>query len=208
MTPFDKGRLAMSDSLTQTQAAAPISSAPYVPTTSSPAVARPSTIRRSIAYEIPYILMLVMALGGAMLHLPIMYWIALTPFFGIVCIIAGWRNFKTTGSRMQLIYSQLLIWCALILAIYVLYSSGVQGLTLNPNANPLAVVTLLALGTFVAGVQARLWQTCAVGIVLFLAVPGIGWINQSLIFLVGLSAVVVVLGALAWAFSERRQSSV
>jgi hypothetical protein len=194
----------MSDSLMQTQAAASVANEPYAPATASQPVARRSAIRRSIAYEFPYILMLVLALGGAILHLPILYWLALTPFFGIVCIVAGWRNFATAGGRMQLVWSQILIWCALLVAIYVLYSSGVQGLTFNSNANPLALVTLLALGTFVAGVQARLWQTCAVGIVLFLAVPGIGWVNQSLIFLVGVSAVVVILGGLAWAVAERR----
>jgi hypothetical protein len=198
----------MSDSLTQP----PVSSAdspPQVSATTTTAVAkRPSTIRRSLAYEVPYILMLVLALAGAMLHLPIMYWVALTPFVGIICIIAGWRNFRTGSERLQLVYSQLAIWCALIFAIYVLYSSGTQGLMLSPNANPLAMVTLLALGTFVAGVQARLWQTCAVGIVLFLAVPGIGWINESLFFLIGLSIVVVIIGALTWALAEKRQRTV
>jgi len=194
----------MSDSLTQTQAAAPIASEPYVPAATNEPVRRPSILRRWIGYELPYIVMLGLALVGAMLHMPIMYWIGLTPLFGIVCIVTGWRNFKTSGERMHLFFSQVLIWCALMVAIYVLYSSGVQGLAFNPNANPLALVTLLALGTFVAGVQARLWQTCAVGIVLFLAVPGIGWVNQSLIFLVGLSAVVVVLGGLAWTIAERR----
>jgi len=196
----------MSDSLTQTPVAASVASDPYAPATTDKPVARRSALRRTIAYEFPYILMLVLALGGAILHLPILYWLALTPFFGLICIVTGWRNFRTAGERMHLVWSQILIWCALLVAIYVLYSSGVQGLTFNSNANPLALVTLLALGTFVAGVQARLWQTCAVGIVLFLAVPGLGWINQSLIFLVGVSAVVVVLGGLAWVVAERWQA--
>jgi uncharacterized membrane protein YphA (DoxX/SURF4 family) len=66
-------------------------------------------------------------------------------------------------------------------------------------------MTLLALGTFTAGVQARLWQTCAVGIVLFLAVPGITFIHQSALLLVGISVVVIVLGGFTWSVSERRQ---
>jgi hypothetical protein len=197
----------MSDSFTQAQAAAPVANEPYVPDPANKPLPRRSILRRWVAYEFPYILMLVLGLGGAVLHLPILYWLALTPFFGIVCIVAGWRNFATAGGRMQLVWSQILIWCALLVAIYVLYSSGVQGLTFNPNANPLALVTLLALGTFVAGVQARLWQTCAVGVVLFLAVPGIGWVNQSLIFLVGVSVVVIILGGLAWAVAERRSDA-
>jgi hypothetical protein len=46
-----------------------------------------------------------------------------------------------------------LSWCAVLLAIYLLYDRGVQGV-LNANANSLAMMILLALGTFVAGVQA------------------------------------------------------
>src|SRR3954462_15889439 len=100
----------MSDSLTQPSVSS-VDSSPQAPAaTTTTVVKRPSTIRRSLDYEVPYILMLVLALAGATLHLPIMYWVALTPFFGIICIIAGWRNFKTGSGRLELVYSQLAIW--------------------------------------------------------------------------------------------------
>jgi len=50
---------------------------------------------------------------------------------------------------------------------------------LNANSTSLAMMILLALGTFVAGVQASSWRICAVGGVLFLVVPGLGWLDQS-----------------------------
>src|SRR5208337_2117539 len=53
-------------------------------------------------------------------------------------------------------------WCALLLALYLLSNSDVQAV-MNVNARSLAMVTLLALGTFVVGVQARVWRICAVG---------------------------------------------
>jgi hypothetical protein len=79
----------------------------------------------------------------------------------------------------------------------------VQGV-LNANGTSLAMMTLLALGTFVAGVQARVWQICAVGGVLFLAVPGLGWLDQSPLLLVAGACVVVVLASLAWWVTQGR----
>jgi hypothetical protein len=186
----------MSDTLVQTPVTAPA----YQQTPP----ARPLTLRRWLLHDSPYILMLVLALAGVTFRMQILYWLALTPLFGIICIVAGWGNAKRAGGRLQLVYSQILIWAALILAIYVFYNNGAQGI-LNPNANPLAMVTLLALGTFVAGVQARLWETCAVGAVLFLALPGISWLNQSALLLDAIALAVIILGGLTWWFSERRR---
>ncbi|HME23105.1 MAG TPA: hypothetical protein VKI44_17540, partial [Acetobacteraceae bacterium] len=93
-----------------------------------------------------------------------------------------------------LVYRVALDWCAVLLAIYLLYNGGVKGV-MNVNANSLAMVNLLALGTFVAGVQARVWQICAVGCVLFLVVPGLGWLDQSPLLLVNLSGEMDVLSA-------------
>ncbi len=61
------------------------------------------------------------------------------------------------------------------------------------------MMTLLALGTFVAGVQARVWQICAVGGILFAAVPGLGWLDQSpLLLTVSACAILAVSGAAWW----------
>jgi hypothetical protein len=89
------------------------------------------------------------------------------------------------------------IWSALLICIYLLYSSSVQGV-LNANASSLAMMTLIALGTFAAGVQARVWQICGVGALLFLAVPGVGWLDQSPLLLAAVAAAIVSLGGLVW----------
>jgi hypothetical protein len=67
------------------------------------------------------------------------------------------------------------------------------------------MMTLLALGTFVAGVQGRVWRICAVGCALFLAVPGLGWLDQSPLLLTAAAFVIVALGGLAWWVSRRGQ---
>jgi len=73
----------------------------------------------------------------------------------------------------------------------------VQGV-LNANASSLVMMTLLALGTFIAGIEARVWRICAVGGVLFLAVPGLGWLDQSPLMVTGATVVIIALGGLAW----------
>jgi hypothetical protein len=149
-----------------------------------------------------YIAMLVLALAGVVFRLPVSYWVILTPVFGIITIAEGWTHFSDRAARLGLVYRVALNWCALLLAIYLLSNDGVKGV-MNANATSLSMMTLLALGTFVAGVQARVWQICAVGCVLFLAVPGLGWLDQSPLLLTAATLVFVALGGLAWWVSRR-----
>jgi len=75
-----------------------------------------------------------------------------------------------------------------------------------PSGDPTTGL-MLALGTFVSGVQARVWQICAIGGVLFLAVPGLGWLDQSPLLLTAAACVIVVLGGVAWWVIHRGRSS-
>lgn len=170
------------------------------------AVPRRSGFRGWLAQDWPYITMLVLALAGVTFHLPVDYWVILTPVFGIICVVAGWGQFATKEARLQLVYTQALSWFALILAIFIMYSNGVQGV-LNAPATALAMMTLLALGTFTAGLQARVWRICAVGAILFLLVPGIGWVKQSAMLLVFAFFVIVAIGGVTWWAGQRRRSA-
>ncbi len=70
------------------------------------------------------------------------------------------------------------------------------------------MMTLLALGTFTAGLQARVWRICAVGGILFLAVVAMGWIEQSILLLVAAVVVIVAVGGLTWWVDQRRHGAV
>jgi len=165
-----------------------------------------SVVQRWLLHDIPYIAMLVLALAGVALRLPVIYWVILTPIFGIISIVEGWRNFLTQTERLGFVVRVALDWFALLLAIYLLYSSGVQGV-MNANATSLGMMILLAFGTFVSGIQARVWQICAIGGVLFLAVPGLGWLDQSPLLLTAATCVIIALGGVAWWISRRSQST-
>jgi hypothetical protein len=152
----------------------------------------------------PYIVMLLLGFTGVILRLPVSYWVILTPIFGIICAIAGWRHFETTRARMQMAVTQALNWFALIFAIYVLFNDVVKG-EMNSNATSLAMMTLLALGTFTAGLQARVWRICAVGVILFVAVPSMGWLDQSAVLLTASALAVLAVGGLTWWLEQRRK---
>jgi hypothetical protein len=164
-----------------------------------------SAFRDWLAQDSPYIAMLLLALAGVIFRLPVGYWVVLAPVFGVICVVVGWRRFETREARLELLYTQALSWLALILAIYALYSYGVQGV-LNTIATPLVMLTMLALGTFVAGVQVRVWRISAVGAVLFLAVPGIGWLKQSAPLLAIATLAIIAIGGLTWWVANRRHS--
>lgn len=161
-------------------------------------------VLRWLKYDIPYIAMLCLALSGVVFRFSVFYWLVMIPIFAILSITSGWRHFDTRNERVGLVYRQTLDWCALFLAIFILFNSGIQGV-LNANATSLAMMTLLALGTFVAGVQARVWQISVVGGVLFLAVPGLGWLDQSPVLLAAAGVFIVGLSVLAgWASHKWR----
>jgi hypothetical protein len=162
-----------------------------------------SAALRWLFNDIPYLAMLALAAIGVVLRLPVSYWVVITPVFAAISVFEGWRHFTDKTQKLGFVLRLSLDWAALLLAIYFLYNSGVQG-NMNVNATSLVMMTLLALGTFVAGVQARVWQICAVGGVLFLAVPALGWLDQSPLLLVAGASVTVVLASLAWWFTPRR----
>jgi hypothetical protein len=165
-----------------------------------------SVVTQWFLNDILFIAMLLLALVGVIFRLQVTYWIILTPVFGVISIAQGWSHFITRSERLGLAYRVASIWCALLLAIFLLFNNGVQGV-MNANATSLAMMTLLALGTFVAGVQARVWQICAVGGLLFLAVPGVGWLDQSPLLLAAATLLIIALGGLVWWVRQRRQDA-
>jgi predicted membrane metal-binding protein len=171
------------------------------------AAPRRSGLRSWLLEDSPYIAMLLLALVGVVLRLPVTYWIILTPVFGIICVVAGWRQFHTRQDRIQLVTTQALAWLALIVAIYVLYNDGVQGV-LSENATSLSMITLLALGTFMAGLLARTWRICAVGAILIVTVPAVGWLDQSAVLLMVATVAVIAIGGLTWWVDQRRHRAV
>ena len=160
-----------------------------------PAIA-PAAIRPFLLREWPYLAMLALSLFGvaytSVAHQPLTYyWLALTPFIGIVCVMTRWSSAAHRDQRVRLIWTQALHWGAVLAAMHLISIADVSRM-MNADARALLILTLLALGTFTAGVHITAWRLCAVGIILGLGVPAIAWLEQSA--LLGLLTVTVLIG--------------
>lgn len=152
--------------------------------------------------ELPYILVFVLTILGvaytSYTKKPILgYWELLAPVIALVCIAAGWRRAPDRGARVRLIWTQALHWCAFLLVMTLMLLSEVQRI-LSAGATGLAILTVLALGTFTAGVHVMSWQVCVLGLVMALGVPAIAWIEQSALIVMLIVLAVVGIGAVAW----------
>ena len=157
-----------------------------------------ASTRHWLLRDLPYALMLVLAVGGIVLTsfrgpTTYYYWMALAPIYGLICVISGWRKLETGAERMQLVLTQALHWFALVGAMWLMFLPEVRGVV-NDNATSLALLILLALGTFLAGVHARVWRISLVGIFLAASVPAVAWIQESAVLLLvgGVLAIAVV----------------
>jgi len=120
------------------------------------------------------------------------FWLALVPAYCAACIWEGWAPATLSRMRTRLVVTQLLHWLAFLVAMYLLLTPAARGV-MNDNAVGLALLTLLAMGTFVAGVHAWSLPVCATGIVLALAVPMIAWLDANMVLILAL----VLLAAIA-----------
>ena len=132
--------------------------------------------RAFLAREWPYLLMLILALFGvaytSFSKTPMtMYWIALAPFIGVICVVTRWRDAENREQRLRLIWTQALHWGAVLLAMHLMFVADVSRM-MNADGSALAALTVLALGTFTAGVHIGAWRICLVGIVLGAWGPG------------------------------------
>jgi len=78
---------------------------------------------------------------------------------------------------------------------------------MNSDSGALDVLTLLALGTFTAGVHIGSWRICVVGLIFAIGVPGIAWLEQSALFLLLVALVLIAIVApLFWRERQRHKA--
>jgi len=164
--------------------------------------ARPAGIRRWLLGDLPYAAMLVFAVVGVGLtsfqsayrH---SYWMLLAPVYAVIVIASRWRDLETSAARMRLLATQALHWFAFVAAMWLLFLPDVRGVV-SDNATSLALLILLALGTFVAGVHSGSWRIGTVGIFLAVSVPGVAWIQESVVLLAVAGLLLAAIGAAFW----------
>jgi hypothetical protein len=154
--------------------------------------------------EWPYLLVLVLALFGiaytSFARMPMtLYWVALAPLIGVICVVTRWPETRDREECLRLVWTQALHWTAVLLAMHLIFVADVAKM-MNADASALAVLTLLALGTFTAGIHIAAWRICLVGFLMGAGVPGIAWLDQSalLLLLVALILIAVIAPVFWW----------
>src|SRR5258708_35991914 len=69
-------------------------------------------------------------------------------------------------------------WLAFLVGMNLVFLPSVQNM-LNADATGLAILLLLALGTFIAGVHMPSWKMCALGLVMACFVPAIACLEAA-----------------------------
>jgi hypothetical protein len=159
--------------------------------------------------ELPFSLVLVLTLIGvaytSFSKQPITgYWEILAPLIALVCVGTGWRNAADASARAELIGKQIMHWIAFLLVMNLMLLPSVQR-DFSSQATGLAIFTLLALGTFTAGVHVLSWQVCLLGLIMALGIPAIAWVeNSALIFVLVAGVVIGISVVIAWHIHELR----
>jgi len=160
--------------------------------------------------ELPYAVVWVLAIFGIAYtsfakQALVGYWEFLAVVIALLCIITGWRHAEDGRGRLRLIVTQVLHWAAILGSMNLVLLPSVQTM-LNVDATGLAILMLLALGTFIAGVHTLDWQVSLLGLVMALCVPAIAWIERSALLVLLIVVAVAGVGLAIWLrFREGRR---
>ena len=156
--------------------------------TTPPVISSQSSPKASFwVRELPYTAVFILAIFGIAYNSYskqsiVGYWQFLALVTCMVCIGSGWPHAHDKKARLHLVWTQALHWLAFLVAMNVVLLPNVQGM-MNADATSLAILTLLALGTFTAGVHILSWPICLVGVVMALGVPASAWLERSALLL-------------------------
>jgi hypothetical protein len=149
----------------------------------------------------PYLIVLLLAILGvaytSIAHQPLYgYWEFLALAIGIACVAIGWSNAEDRSARVRVAWTQALHWGAFLVAMNIVLLPSVNTF-LNAPATGLALMLLLALGAFVAGIHISV-EIAFLGAALAVAVPAIAWFKQSALLLALIVLAVAGVGVTFW----------
>jgi hypothetical protein len=103
-------------------------------------------------------------------------------------------------------WTQALHWATFLVMMNIMLLPHVQSMVPAP-ANSLVLLMLLALGTFLAGVNLLSLQICFLGLAMAFAVPAIAWLKQSALFLVLAAVLLIGLGITFWPHRDKNDTA-
>ncbi|MGM5000879.1 hypothetical protein AB8A05_19310 [Tardiphaga sp. 538_B7_N1_4] len=133
--------------------------------------------RSIVLRQLPFLAILALAIAGVAYTnfsgKPLIgYWEFLALAIGVVCVVTEWTERDDRQARVRLVWTQALHWIAVLVTMNIMLLAGVQQLLPAP-ATSLVLLMLLALGTFLAGLNLMSLQMGFLGLSMALAVPAI-----------------------------------
>jgi hypothetical protein len=157
---------------------------------------------RFLFRQLPYITALALAIFGvAYTNLsgrPLNgFWEFMAGAMGFVCVATGWPSAPDRQARLRLIWTQAAHWATILVAMNLVLMTGFQQLLPVP-ATGLVLLMLLALGTFLAGINLLSLQICFLGLAMALSIPAIAWLKQASLLLLLAGVAVAGLAIAFW----------
>jgi hypothetical protein len=166
----------------------------------------------SLLAELPYFAIVVIGIVGVawtnILGVPVStYWVTMTPIAGLLCVCVGWSHLPRGRGRLEMAAIQVGQWAAVLVAMYLIHVSNTEGLVTHDAIGSI-LLTLLALGVFISGLDLRTWKLCVAGAFLALAVPFVAWVADAGLFIFLIGVVLIAAGLLVWWGAHKRRQRV
>ena len=150
----------------------------------------------------PYLVVLTLAIAGVaytnISQKPLVgYWEVLALATGVLCVVTEWPRAADKKARFQLMWTQALHWAAVLVTMNIMLLAAVQQILTSP-ATSLVLLMLLALGTFLAGLNHLSLPLCLLGLAMAFTVPAIAWLKLSVLLLVLIVALVFGVAMVVW----------
>ena len=161
----------------------------------------------SLLAEVPYFAIVIVGIVGVswtnMLGVSVAtYWVTMTPIAALLCVCVGWAHLPLGRLRLEMVAIQIGQWAAVLVAMYLIHVSNTDGLVTHDALGSI-LLTLLALGVFISGLDLRTWKLCVAGAFLALAVPFVAWVADAGLFIFLIGVVLIALGLLTWWSAHR-----
>jgi hypothetical protein len=125
------------------------------------------------------------------------YWVIMTPVTALLCIAVGLGRVPRGRGRIEMVATQFAQWTAVLVSMYLINISNVGGLNTSDALGGM-MLTLLALGVFISGLDLRDWRLAVAGVFLAIAVPLVAWVEQAALFLIFIGAALIALFVFLW----------
>ena len=156
----------------------------------------------SLLAETPYLAVVIIGIVGicwtSFFRRPTAdYWVIMTPITALLCIAVGFGRLPQGRGRIEMVAIQLAQWAAVLVAMYLIEVSNVGGLNTSDALGGM-MLTLLALGVFISGLDLRDWRLAVAGMFLAIAVPLVAWVEQAALFLIFIGGALIALFLFLW----------